>query len=785
MPRRLVLRRIGLGLAGLAGLVLLLVAVAALLFFVRLERSVPRLEGQVRAPGLSAPVTIARDANGVPTITGRTRADVAYATGYLHAQERYFQMDQLRRVAAGELGELFGAAGLAFDRVTRPHLFRARARYLVAHMPAADRAMLDAYVAGVNRGLDDLKAAPFEYALLGQRPRKWAPEDSLLVVYAMYLDLQHDRPELELFRARAAARVGPAMADLLYPIGGELDSPLDGSAAPLPALPTSLKPLPAQTLGPMPADRVVKGSNDWAIGGRLTASGAAMVANDMHLRTAVPNTWYRARLVVPGEGMDLIGVTLPGVFTLVVGSNRHIAWGFTDAYIDAHDAVIVEPVNGRSGWYETPAGPRRISARPEKLCAAGICTDLIVRGTIWGPITARLPDGREVADRWLAHDANAIRLGPMLALERAHSIAEALPIAHALALPDENIVIGDSAGHVAWTIAGQIPRRFGWDGRDAVSWADGTKGWAGYLRPDEVPTIVDPAKARVWTANARVVGGAALSRLGDGGYDDGSRAQEIGRRLAARDRFDERDMMAIQLDTTALRMRFWQDVLLQTLARRHAQRFVAMVAPVRGWNGRAEADSVGYRLIRTFRAAVLAQAYAAYIGAPDDDAPKGYNLSSAEQALRMLLRARPKGLVPPGYASWDAFLDANLDRVAGAVDAEAGGRLGRFTWGGWMHADVHHPLSGAIPFLGLLTDPRDRGMPGDGGVVRAQYLGAGASERLVVSPGHEAQGLFHMPGGQSGAPLAPYYLAGHRDWIEGRPTPLLPGKAKWTLTLTP
>lgn len=783
MTRRVILRRAAIGLAGLAALVALLVLIALAAFAWRLHSSTPRLEGVVAAPGLSAPVTIQRDAEGVPTITGRSRADVAYATGYLHAQERFFQMDMLRRASAGELGALFGPAALGIDRAMRPHLFRMRARYLVAHMAPAERTVLDAYVAGVNRGLGDLNAAPFEYALLRKTPEPWRAEDSLLVVYTMYFDLQGAGPQLELFRAQAAARVGQGMADLLYPTGTELDAALDGSVAPPPALPASMKPLPPGQTPAKPSERAVLGSNGWAVGGRFTPTGAAMVASDMHLRLGVPNIWYRVRLAVPPEGLDLVGVTLPGVFPLVVGSNRHVAWGFTDAYVDTRDAVIVDPVPGRPGWYRTPGGPRRISVRPEKICA-GDCTDLMVRGTIWGPIVGRMPDGRAVADRWIAHDADAIRLGPMLALEKAGSVAEAVPIAHALALPNENIMIGDSAGHVAWTIAGQIPRRFGWDGRDAVSFADGSKGWAGYLRPDEVPTIVDPPKGRVWTANARVVGGAALARIGDGGYDDGSRAREIGRRLMARDRFAERDMMAIQLDTTALRARFWQGVLLQVLARHHEPRFAAMVAPVRDWNGRAEADSVGYRLIRDFRGATIASAYAAYVGRPDDPSLGGYELNSAEESLRVLLRARPKALVPPGYPDWDAFLDACLGYVGQSVD-HAGGGLADFTWGRWMHADVHHPLSRAIPLLSLLTDPKDQGMPGDGGVVRAQYRGAGASERLVVSPGHEAQGLFHMPGGQSGAPFAPYYLAGHTDWVEGRPTPLLPGKARWILTLKP
>lgn len=783
VKRRHLLRRIGIGLAALAMLIALIVIAILAWFALRLERSAPRLDGAVRAPGLSATVTIARDADGVPTITGRTRSDVAYATGYLHAQERYFQMDQLRRVAAGELGSLFGAAGLEIDRVTRVHLFRQRARMLLARMKPTERKLLDAYVAGVNRGLQDLRAAPFEYALLRKVPARWLPEDTLLVVYAMYLDLQGTLPELELNRARAAARVGHGMADLLYPLGGELDAPLDGSVAPAPILPPALGPATVGQPGRMPAEPFVKGSNNWAIGGRLTTTGAAMVANDMHLRTAMPNTWYRARLIVPGQ-LHVIGVTLPGSFPMVVGSNGHVAWGFTDAYIDSHDAVIVEPVKGRPNWYRTPHGPRRISVRRELLCAQ-TCSAMIVRGTIWGPIVARLPDGREVADRWMAHDANAIGLAPMLAMERVKSVGEAVAAAHRLALPDENIVIGDDAGHIGWTIAGQVPRRFGWNGRDAVSFADGRKGWAGYLPPDAIPTIIDPPSARLWTANARVVGGAAIAKLGDGGYDDGARAREIARRLFLRERFAERDLMAIQLDTTSLRAHFWQGLLLTTL-RRHAEpEFAAMVAPVRAWDGRADAGSVGYRLIRTFRAALLAKAYAAYVGPATEAAPKGHAMSSSETSMRILLRAQPPQLVPPGYRDWHSFLDAGLVDLATAVRDDTGGTLAAFTWGRWLHADVRHPLARAIPFLRWITDPRDQAMSGDSGTPRAQYRGMGASERLVVSPGHEAQGLFHMPGGQSGSPWSPYYLAGHRDWVEGRPTPLLPRETRWILRLVP
>jgi penicillin amidase len=787
---RPILRRAGQVLGGIVILLCVAVIVVAAWLGIRLERSRPRLEGTIAAAGLSAPVTVTRDADGVPTVTGRTRADVAYATGYLHAQERFFQMDMLRRAAAGELGALFGTAALDIDRVTRPHRFRARAAHVLAAMSPAERRTLDAYVTGVNRGLGDLAAAPFEYGILRQTPRPWTAADSMLVVYSMYLDLQKPGPVLELDRARAQARLGRGMADVLYPVGSELDTALDGSRIAPPPLPASLSAA-AGARSLLPADEpVVKGSNNWAVAARLTATGSAMLANDMHLSTRVPNIWYRARLVVresaaAAPSLDVIGVTLPGLFATVVGSNRHVAWGFTNSYIDTHDAVIVDPVPGRRGWYRSPAGPRPIVIRRERLCAAGACEELAVRETIWGPIVDALPDGRAVVDRWIAHDADAIRLAPIMAVESARTLDAAIAAAHRAALPEQNMAIADSTGRVAWTIIGQVPRRFGFDGRDATSWADGTRGWRGRLSSAEIPVVADPSSGRIWTANARVVGGAALARLGDGGYDDGSRARQIGRRLFAQDRFAERDMLSIQLDTRATRMDFWRAVMLEALQRHRGDaELAAMIAPVRDWDGRAETGSVGYRLIRTFRAETIKTAYVAYLGVPMDGSASHAG-SGAEQAMRQLLRARPPALVAPGYRTWDGVIDAGLAAVAGAVRADAGGRLTGFSWGGFLHADVRHPLARAIPLLGLLTDPKDGPAPGDAGVVRAQYVGAGASERMVVSPGHEESGLFHMPGGQSGAPFAPYYLAGHRAWAEGRARPLLPGPTRWTLTFAP
>jgi penicillin amidase len=777
--------------AGWIGIVaVVLLALAAGLLAWHLYGARPRLDGTVAGAMVAGPVTITRDAAGVPTITATTRGDASYALGYLHAQERFFQMDMLRRSSAGELSALAGAATVVRDRRVLAHRFRHRAGVMLARLSLPEQAMLRRYAAGVNRGLGDLAATPFEYPLLRRRPLPWRPEDTILAVLTMYLELQSPLPDQEMLRARAAQRGGAGLAELLYPASTPLDAPIDGSRLPLPPLPARLRPMAVAPSGAAAAEAPVPGSNNWAVAGRLSSSGAALVANDMHLGIAVPAPWYRARIVVRPAGtaapvLDVSGVTLPGNPTVVAGSNGRIAWGFTNSYIDTADAVIVEPVAGRPGGYRTPAGPRPIRHVTERLCIRDDCRAIAVEETVWGPIVAIDALGRRLAMRWTADDADAVAIAPSFAMERAGSVAAAIAVAHRARMPQQNLIVGDRAGRIGWTIIGQVPARFGFDGRTATSWTDGTRGWRGTVPAAAVPAIVDPADGRLWTANTRVVGGHAYALLGDGGYDNGARATRIRDRLYAQSRFAPRDFLAIQLDTVALRNRWWRDVMLRELrARASDARLHAMIAPVAAWDGRADPASAGQRLITAFRAVAIADAYRRYLGGTPEWR-NSYAGPGAEGALRRLLTARPAGLVPPGHADWRAFIDAALAEVAKAVDEQAGGQPDAFRWGAVSSADIRHPLSRAIPLLGWLTDPADRALPGDAGTVRAQRPGFGASERFAVSPGHEREGLFQMPAGQSGNPVSPYYLAGHDDWLAGRPRPFLPGPTRWTLRLVP
>lgn len=778
-------RGLGYGLAGIAGLLVL--AGAGVTY--TLVRSKPVLEGTLALSGLSAPVTIARDAQGVPVIQGATRADLARALGFLHGQERFFQMDLIRRASAGELSGLLGPVQpvIELDERRRLHRFRHRAAQALANASPTEQLLLQAYADGVNEGLATLGARPFEYALLLASPEPWQPTDSLLAGYAMYLDLQDDRALLERNRAAALAKLGPELTEFLFPPGSPVDSALDGSTlpeAPLPAaLPAADAP-PAAGVPPLPPP--TPGSNAWAVGGALTESGAALVADDMHLGLSVPGTWYRARLVQTGGegGLDITGVTLPGTPMIITGSNGYVAWGYTNSYIDTADRILLDPVPGQPDSYLTPDGLRTITKTTEPICPAwSSCRDLVVEETIWGPVVDRDEAGRRVALRWTAHDPDAIRIAPMARLERARSVNEAIEAAHLSRQPQQNFVVGDAAGNVAWTIIGAVPDRFGHDGTLPTSWADGSRGWHGMLPPERVPVILNPEHHRIWTANARIVGGEAYGLLGDGGYDMGARQGQIRDGLFARSRFQPTDMLAIQLDDRGTVLDFWQGQLLTALeARASDATLAAMIGPVRDWGGRAVPDSVGYRLVRDFRSHLAQRLYGAYLRTEENLPRRGLS-RQMEAPLRRLLTERPAALVPPPYQSWDAVIDATLTELAG--DVTAAGGVDAYRWGDRNHAGVRHPLARLLPPLSHLTDPPDQPMPGDTLQPRAQAPGFGASERYAVSPGLEKQGYFHMPGSQSGNPLSPYYLAGHQDWVEGKPTPFLPGPARWTLTLKP
>jgi penicillin amidase len=805
-PRR-GLRRLGVAFAVLVALLLVAVLAAALYLRGRMRASLAQLDGSRALPGLSAPVTVERDTLGVPTVRGASRLDVARATGFLHAQERFFQMDLFRRRAAGELAELLGPQLVKLDSGDRVHRFRAVAEAVYQHAAPANRALLDAYAEGVNAGLGALGAPPFEYTLLQTRPAPWRPADSILVIAAMYLDLQAPGITRESNLGLMHDTLPPALFDFLVPRGTEWDAPLVGGPLPAPPLPgpdvVDLRGQPAKSAalapGPLREARaeeaeepLAPGSNNWAVAGSHTADGRALLANDMHLGLRVPNIWYRASLAWPAEGggeRRITGVSLPGTPAVVAGSNGHVAWGFTNSYGDWMDLIVLETDPARPGFYRTPDGFRPFEHASEVIKVRGQKPrNLDVLSTIWGPVVDRDHLGRPRALAWTAHHPEAVNLD-MLDLEQARTIEEAMAVAHRSGPPAQNFMLADDHGRIGWTIIGRIPRRVGFDGRLPTSWADGTRHWDGWVAPEEVPKIVDPPSGRLWTANNRTVDGEALQLLGDSGYDLGARARQIRDDLLALDKATPADLLAIQLDDRALFLARWRDLLLKVLTPEalagHPRRAELRRLVETTWDGHATPGSAAYRIVRVYRTNLSRQVFGALTAACTAADPGfEYALSQSEGPLWRLVTERPPHLLAPKFHTWDEQLLAAVDAAISRL-SEQGSDLGKRTWGEVNLVAIRHPMSAAIPGLSRFVDMPLRPLPGDVNMPRVQGAGFGASERLVVSPGHEEQGFFEMPTGESGNPLSPHYSDSNPAWAKGEPKPFLPGPAVNRLTLTP
>jgi penicillin amidase len=769
-----------------------------------LHRSLPRIDGHVPAEGLSAAASIERDARGIPVITARTRADLAFATGYAHAQDRFFQMDLSRRLAAGELAELFGVgAPLRQDTRARRFAFRAVARRVVEAAPPEERAVIESYARGVNAGLSSLDARPWEYLLLHATPRPWLPEDSVLVVHAMWWQLQYNAIVAELGRRRleraAAASGAPAAAHELitfvYAGHSDWDTPnysadarcvdvlCSGTARvrtrPFPAL-LRFAPgrVPADASGGEPP---APGSNNWAVGGVHTRSGAALIANDMHLDLGVPAVWYPARLrVTDGPTIDVTGVTLPGTPAVAAGSNGHVAWGFTNSYGDFADVRFGPCESAEYGIRRETIAVR--GAQPAQIEYREAGAGVVLDGEVYAADVAR---GECAQVGWLATRPEATNFG-LLGMERTFDLDEALALAPRVGIPAQNAVLGDTTGRIAWTVMGRVPRSAG---------PDRYFGALEYRDAADHPRIADPPVGRLWTANQRVVEGPLESVLGDdevdvgaGGYDIGARARQIRDDLLGLTHpATEADMLKIQLDARALFVARWRDLLLALIdadalhdapGRREFRQLVS------NWRAEATPGAVGYRLVREFRNRVLDSLWRAFVAGLLGDKSSVRRPAQFEAAGWRLVSERPPQIAPPGAHDWRDFLLRELDATFVELHQDCA-VLSRCTYGAGNPVRVRHPLSRALPLLSRLLDMPTVQLPGDHHMPRVQDGAFGASERFAVSPGRESEGYLELPGGPSGHPLSPFYRSGFQDWAAGRPTPFLPGLPAHRLELRP
>jgi len=792
----------------------LVMATLSTWIYSQIDSALPQLDGKQTLYGLSDNATIERDQQGIATIKASNRLDIALATGFVHAQERFFQMDLLRRNSAGELASLFGAAAIDYDSKIRRHRFRERASAIVSQMSATDSALLKSYTRGVNQGLKYLKAAPFEYLLLRQAPVEWQEEDTILTVLSMYIDLQYQEGKRERTLGLLHSVLSPEVFSFLNPKGSRWDAAIDGTefpSSPLPQAPwpsASSEKLAAQ-LNYQPLNKALTnltpssltreksaqseefpGSNNWAVGGAISATGSAIVANDMHLGIRVPNTWFRASFEYKSAAntrVKVTGATLPGTPNIIIGSNGHIAWGFTNSYGDWSDVIVLE-TNADKSQYLTPNGYQRFIKRKQIIAVKGQeAVDITVTDTIWGPVIGENAQGDLLAYRWVAHDKAAVNM-VITEFETAENVQQAIAIAARAGMPAQNLVVGDKQGNIGWTIMGPIPQRSAMFGETPTSWANGENKWLGFLPAKDYPKVINPKNSRLWTANSRVIGADMLKKVGNGGYAIGARSAQIKQNLEAKTSFDEQALLNIALDDSAKFLLRWQsfilsDVLTDTMLAKH-QEWHEVKEIIKDNNLYASTDSVAYRLIRNFRLHVRDQVFDIFnenMTKLDDNYSFNTIRHQIETPLWQLINQQPENFLWRSHDSWAALFEKSLEKTLTEMTEST--TLANATWGKQNTSKIQHPLSRAVPFIGQWLDMPEVALPGDSYMPRVQGQSFGASQRMSVSPGHEENGIFHMPTSQSGHPWSPYYGLGHESWIKGEASPFLPGASKYKLTL--
>jgi len=754
-----------------------LLAAAATGGYLWLRSSLPQTAGSIALPGLAAPVDVVRDRRGIPHIRARTDGDAYLALGFVHAQDRFFQMELMRRLGAGRLAEIMGSAAVGIDRRMRIFGLYRLAEAAFDHLGPETRAALAAYAEGVNAYIDTHPGvlAPELAILLAPRPEPWRPADSLVWGRLMAMRLSENM-WTEALRAGLAERLEPERIDELWPDSrGEAPPSLGASQdgadpeffdALLRAWPPPLAPVTA--------------SNVWAVSGRHTETGRPILANDPHLGFSAPILWYLARVETPT--LSASGATVPGVPFTILGHNGTLAWGFTTTDSDTQDLFIEEIDPEDPGRYLAPDGSRAFDRRVETIeVRGGAPVEIEVRATRHGPVVSDLVDRARRfagAGRVVALAATALRRDDRTAeairgFNRAASWGDFIDAARHLHAPQQNVVYADTAGNIGLISPGRVPIRRSGRGLRPASGRTGAQDWIGLIPFEALPRSFNPADGRLVNANHPVVGPDYLWHLGVGDTPP-YRAQRIHRMIDAGMSATPEGAGAMQNDTVSLAAR--ELVPLMTAIAPEGETAARAVALLRGWDGRMDAERPEPLIFTAWLRAFNRLLYADETGPLF---PRAWALRPV--FVREALRGRGvwcDDAATPAREDCDDRLAEALDRALAELASAYGEGPEEWRWGAAHYARFRHPLLGRIPILDRIGDIR---VPSGGGaftVNRAQHRVADRDEPFasVHGPGLRAvydlddldRSLFVVATGQSGNPLSAHYRDLTPLWAAGR-----------------
>lgn len=739
----------------------------------------PQTEGALTLPGLSAPVEVIRDRWGVPHIYAKDTSDLYYALGFVHAQDRLWQMELNRRTAQGRLSELFGELALDTDRAARTFGFNRLGRTDWENSSELIREAMTAYTKGVNAFIQSPGAKlPVEFTLIRHRPEPWQPEDGAAFARVMIWQLSHAWYG-EITRAQIAAAVGEMPAaelEIHYPEGHPVSLPAGIEFNRL-----DLKGQLRQVPGPF-LERGL-GSNAWVISGGKSATGGAVLCNDMHLPLGTPSLWYQAHLMAPE--LNVTGVTLPGLPFVLVGHNARIAWGMTLAFTDCEDLFVeqIDPQNPhryrfRDEWLEAQVIPEliRVKGRPEAHREEVIITR-------HGPIISGVVDysAQPIAVNSMALQPNPALMGWAL-LNQAGGWDDFVAAMRLIQAPQLSVAYADVAGNIGYWVTGTVPVRARGDGTIPVPGWTGEYEWVNTVPFEEMPHALNPEQNYLVTCNHRIVPDDYPYFLGNV-WMNGYRARRIEALFQSKEKLTIEELCALHIDFTSLPGQEFV-ARLQDFSSSDPDVQLALEG-LQAWDGCLDSKSVGgtlyqvcrYHLVRNllepglgpelaFR--VMGQGFHPVLYASSE-------FYGHDTVTLFRLLDNPDSWWVQGAGGREALLERSLKEAVQWLRTELGPDSTQWQWGRIHRAVFPHALGlqkpldqvfnrGPVPIGGDTDTVCQTAMHPDDPYDNKAWA---PSFRQVVDLGNLSNSLVIVPPGQSGHLSSPHYDNLIQLWLEG------------------
>ncbi len=725
MHSKRILKFINLSIA-----VLILAVLSAVLWFA--WRPLAKTSGTMDAP-ISQSARIGRDRFGVPHIAAATWEDAIFLQGFVTAQDRMWQMDGIRRLAAGELSEVIGKSTLEVDKDARRLRMRRIAQEQTKRLSAADRAVMAAYARGVNFYLEQNRGKyPVEFAVLGYDPRPWTVEDCALAGLQMYLNLTNSWRD-DLNKNALLEDGDRPKIEFLFPLR------------------TGSEPQP--------------GSNAWAIGGAHTASGKPILANDPHLEYGMPSTWYMVHLMAPG--LNVTGVSLPGLPCVIIGHNERIAWGVTNLHFDVQD-VYRERLNPQNGQYMFRGQMQQAKLENDVIAVKG---EKPVPFQMWvtnhGPVLQQ-DSNQLLSVKWTAAEPGGFEF-PLLEVDRASNWQEFTKAIERFTGPGQNFVYADVEGNIGYHATGKLPVRKNFAGDVPVDGSSGDFEWDGFIPFNELPSFYNPASGLIVTANQNPFPASYPYRV-SGGFASHYRSKQIRTLLAQRDGWKPDQILAVQKDVYSGFAHYLAQQTVAAFDRRKpsAAELADAVGVLRNWDGQMDKDLAAPMLTEMLYLQIR-QSLA------ERAAPKKGGLYSSQMApavVERILRERPAGW----FRDYDEML---MDRLSAAIAEGAktqGSSVPRWHWGAQNQLKIAHPVLSQLPLIGSYFNIGPVPMSGSSTTVKQTTRRLGPSMRMIVDLSNLDGSFQNITIGESGQALSSHYKDEWASYYVGNSLPMQFGK---------